>query len=164
MAEKAKKPWERQENESGKAYEAFACYRDMGADRSLRAVSKKLEKSFSLISRWSSDYDWQNRVMAYDNELEQQALAEKKKTAAETRKRQLQIAMQLEKRALEALKNIEPEDLSPKDVKEFLRLATDIEHRVLTDTEQGFMTEGGRASLAETIIAAYSRRVGKDEP
>jgi len=161
LAETAPKPWERQDYESSKAYEAFACYRDMGPERSLSGLGKQLGKSKALMERWSSNYHWQERIASYERELENQALADKKKTAAETRKRQLQIAMQLEKRALEALKNIQPEDLTPKDVKEFLRLATDIETRVISDTEAGYVNGGdGRASLAETIIAAYTRRAG----
>ena len=35
------KPWERQKGESDKAYEAFVTYRDMGTDRSIRAVAQK---------------------------------------------------------------------------------------------------------------------------
>ena len=165
MANNQIQPWERQDYETSKSYEAFSIYRDLGTERSLNETAKKLGKSKTLIERWSRLYHWQERIASYERELENQALAEKKKTAAETRKRQLQIAMQLEKRALEALKNIQPEDLTPKDVKEFLRLATDIESRVISDTEAGYMTSGdGRASLAETIIAAYTRRAGgKDE-
>lgn len=131
----APKPWERQENESAKAYEAFAVYRDMGVERSVRATAKALGKSIGLISRWSANYEWVNRVRALDNEQESQDFAERKKDATEARKRQMQIAMRLEKTALEALKNLKPEDLTPKDIKEFLRLATDIESRAISSVE-----------------------------
>lgn len=36
------KPWERQEGESAKAFEAFTIYAGLGADRSLRAVAQQL--------------------------------------------------------------------------------------------------------------------------
>lgn len=132
---KKPQPWERRENESVKAYEAFVLYREMGSDRSIRAVAQRLGKSNALISRWSCNYNWQERIRAYDNENEAQDYAERRKEATEARKRQMQIAMRLEKTALEALKNIKPEDLSPKDIKEFLRLATDIESRAITSVE-----------------------------
>ena len=48
--------WERQENESSKAYQAFCIYRDLGAGRTLAAVSEKLRKSYDLIRRWSKNY------------------------------------------------------------------------------------------------------------
>jgi len=60
--------WERQENESAKAYEAFREYRDMGSQRSFDKVGQKLVKSRQLLSRWSSQYDWVKRVEAYEDQ------------------------------------------------------------------------------------------------
>jgi hypothetical protein len=48
----AGRPWDRQPNESPKAFEAFAIYRDMAYRRSLAAVGWKLHKSRTLLSRW----------------------------------------------------------------------------------------------------------------
>jgi hypothetical protein len=50
----AGRPWDRQPNESLKAFEAFAIYRDMAYRRSLAAVGWKLHKSRTLLSRWTS--------------------------------------------------------------------------------------------------------------
>ena len=58
--------WERQENESARAYEAFSLYRDMGAERSLVKVGHSLGKSRALIERWSSQHDWVDRVKALE--------------------------------------------------------------------------------------------------
>lgn len=68
-----KKIYDRQAGESDKAFEAFAVYRDMGAARSVDAVSQKLSKSRSLIARWSSDFNWVERVSAYDDFVDTQA-------------------------------------------------------------------------------------------
>lgn len=59
------KPFERQEGESEKAYQAFRTYIDLGADRSLAAVGQKLRKSKALMERWSSRWKWVRRVEAY---------------------------------------------------------------------------------------------------
>jgi hypothetical protein len=61
-------PWEQESGESNAAFEAFARYRDMGPQRSTRAVAQELGKSASLISRWSSKHDWQLRIQAWNRE------------------------------------------------------------------------------------------------
>jgi hypothetical protein len=68
--------YERWENESDKAYEAFSIYRDMGISRSIDNVVQKLNKSRQLISRWSGQYAWVQRAAAYDDHIDQ--LARKK--------------------------------------------------------------------------------------
>jgi hypothetical protein len=62
----AGRPWDRQPNESPKAFEAFAIYRDMACQRSLAAAGWKLHKSRSLLSRWSAAHGWVKRVAAWD--------------------------------------------------------------------------------------------------
>ena len=49
-------PWERQFNESRKAFEAFCVYRDMGPARSGEKVARELSKSAQLIRRWSAKW------------------------------------------------------------------------------------------------------------
>jgi hypothetical protein len=61
-------PWERQPGEGDQAFQAFATYRDMGPDRSTRAVAQKLSKSASLIGRWSTQHRWVIRVEAWERE------------------------------------------------------------------------------------------------
>lgn len=58
--------WERQPGEGARAYEAFCAYRDLGADRSVTKVARMLDKSRTLIGRWSSEHDWVDRVAALE--------------------------------------------------------------------------------------------------
>lgn len=69
----AKTAWDRLDEESTKAYEAFSVYRDLGTNRSLDAVAQKLKKSATIMGRWSSTYDWVNRAIAYDEYIDAQA-------------------------------------------------------------------------------------------
>ena len=62
--------WYRLQGETWQAYEAFACYRDMGGARSLKKVASKLSKNVSLMGHWSSKHDWQNRIEAFDRNEE----------------------------------------------------------------------------------------------
>lgn len=132
------KPWERQKGESEKAFEAFSVYRDMGEKRTIVAVCKRLEKSRTLIDRWKDRWEWQERVRAYDNDLEREARAKAIKDRKDMTARHIGIAMQLQKKALEALQGLSVEDMSPKDIREYIKMATDLErlNRELTEDER----------------------------
>lgn len=155
------KPWERQKGESGKAYEAFAAYRDMGPERSITKVSQSLNKTRALIGRWSSQWNWTERARAYDNELEKEARAKAVKDRKAMTDRHIGIAMQLQKKALEALGSLSVEDMSPKVIKEYIKMATDLERLNRTLEEES--SKGGDnapTQLADTIISVYKKREG----
>lgn len=156
------KPWERQKGESEKAYEAFAAYRDMGPERSITKVSQSLNKTRALIGRWSSQWNWTERARAYDNELEKEARAKAVKDRKAMTDRHIGIAMQLQKKALEALGSLSVEDMSPKDIKEYIKMATDLERLNRTLEEES--SKGGDnapTQLADTIISVYKKREGE---
>jgi tRNA A37 threonylcarbamoyltransferase TsaD len=50
--------WDKQANESAKAYQRFAQYRDIGAGRSLRKLAKDLELSPSTLAEISTKHEW----------------------------------------------------------------------------------------------------------
>lgn len=127
MPKQANSPWERQKGESEKAYEAFVIYRDMGADRTITAVAKKLTKSRTLIGRWSAQWNWQERVLAYDNELQREAKAEAAKDYKEMMKRHIGMAVAIQKKAYDALKELDIDEMSPRDIREYIKMATDLE-------------------------------------
>ena len=155
------KPWERQKGESEKAFEAFVTYRDMGEKRTLTAVAEKLQKSGTLIRRWKSTWDWAERVRAYDNELEKEARAKAIKDRKAMTERHIGIAMQLQKKALEALSSLSVEDMSPKDIKEYIKMATDLERLNRTlEEESGKGGSDAPTQLADTIISVYKKREG----
>ena len=70
MAEK----WGRMNGESEQAFEAFHTYRDMGLNRSLKATWESLGKSKTLISDWARDWNWKERVTAYDGYVDQRSI------------------------------------------------------------------------------------------
>lgn len=72
-------PWERQPEETPQSWEAFVVYRDMlqlehdgriVGRRSHREVARRIGKNHALISRWSSRWQWKDRVAAYDSDLD----------------------------------------------------------------------------------------------
>lgn len=130
----AKKPtqnepclWERQPNESEQAWQAFLVFRNLGENRSVHAVCEELSKSRQLISRWKSTWFWDDRVLAYDNSLQREAYKEAKKEQRNMSKRHITISQHLQKFAMDALAEKKPEEASVKDIKELLKVATELE-------------------------------------
>jgi hypothetical protein len=63
--------WERQAGEADKAYRAFSYYRDLGPERSLRAVAEALygtrwKHGKRTVEKWSSRFDWVSRTQALE--------------------------------------------------------------------------------------------------
>jgi hypothetical protein len=70
-------PFERQPNESNRAYAAFRAYLELGPDRSLAAVGAKLGKSKRQMEKWSKRWSWGARVIGHTDhiaELERKAI------------------------------------------------------------------------------------------
>ena len=59
-------PWLRHPDETAKAYAAFRCYRDLGAQRSLVKVGQKWGDHRTLIERWSHKHAWVIRARLWD--------------------------------------------------------------------------------------------------
>ena len=65
----ALKPTDPRPGEPGTSFAGFVLYREMPADRrSIREVARRLGKSESLVSRYSSRWDWVSRVQIWDRE------------------------------------------------------------------------------------------------
>lgn len=127
MSKDKEEIWERQPGESVQAFEAFKIYRDLGLKRSNQEVCKQLSKSRQLISRWKAAWNWDERVRAYDNALEREAHKEAVKNLKDMTSRHIRISVQLQNKALEALQKMKVEDMSPRDIREYIKLATELE-------------------------------------
>ena len=91
-------PWEPIDQETAKAYQAFAAYRDLPADeRSLSAASQQLGKTKSLCARGSAQFRWVDRAMAWDthqDQLKRKRRAAEREKINERQKQQARIASQ----------------------------------------------------------------------
>jgi len=78
-----RRPYDRLENETSKAYQAFVVYRDLGGLRTIDAVAQELNKSHALIGRWSRQHSWVERTEAWDTdqdyERQKEAIAAKRR-------------------------------------------------------------------------------------
>lgn len=162
--------WERQEGESGPAWEAFRTYRDLGETRTLTAVANELHKSYTLVRRWRREHDWDERTLAYDNELQKEELKRAKKERREMNARHINLSMHLQKAVADALKAKDFTDMSDKDIASFVRVAVELERLARADSiadleksERGDSENCGKMTLADSIIAAYENNRGGGE-
>lgn len=162
------KPWERQEGESAKAFEAFTIYAGFGADRSLRAVAQQLGKSKTLMDRWSSTYGWVARAAEYDADLQRKAHAEAVKKARKMNDRHIGIALKMQEKALEALAKTPAESINTKVLVSMLREATKLEREsraeIVRETEHKIEAENKESTLVDVIAEAWERRRNGEGP
>jgi hypothetical protein len=106
--------WERQPGEGARPFAAFAVYRDQPpGDRSLRGVAEQVDKSLTLVGRWSAQWRWVERVGLWDahqDRLRRVARARRQIAADE---RTLEAAEAIQDLVLRRLQALEPGDISP---------------------------------------------------
>ena len=154
------KPWERQNEETPKQFEAFVVYRDMGMDRSLSKVAKVLGKSAQLMSRWSSDNKWVERCAAWDNEQDRIARQEQIKDIKKMRKRHADVASDMITAAAKGLKEImeKPKEMTPNDVARLVDVASKLERLSRGDTSEVVEQRQGEAVDAVQIYIPSNGR------
>ncbi len=160
------KPWERQEGETPKPYEAFCAYRDMGTERTLAKVAAKLSKSEQIMKRWSAKYGWVDRVAAWDDEQEriEREIAQKEQAKAirEMRKRQAETGYAMQMKAIKALKNLPFDEMSAQDIVKMATEGAKLERLGRGDVgEVVEERDGGQATPAVTF---YMPSNGRDDP
>lgn len=126
---RAEYEWERKKGESSEAYAAFKIYYQMGDKRSCVKVAKNLGRSTTLITGWCSKWNWVERARAYDNELARQEFAEACNAIKKMNEQQAQIGLLIQKKALEALKEMKSNELYPKLLLQYLVQGAGLERK-----------------------------------
>ena len=149
---KAEYEWERKKGESSEAYTAFKLYYQMGAKRSCSKVAQSLLKSRVLITGWCSKWDWVERARAYDNELARQEFAEACNAIKKMNEQQAQIGLLIQKKALEALKEMKSKELYPKLLLQYLVQGAGLERKA-RDSDVEIKTGNKEKEINETDYA-----------
>jgi hypothetical protein len=143
------KTWDRAPGESAKAFNAFSCFRDMGPERSCSKVAQRLQKSGTLMRRWSLQFNWVARALAFDEFCDRNARRELSQKCLEFKKASLVIAETLKEKAeagiaaLRATKTVNRADgreevklaISTRDLLKMIELSQKIHQSVLGDAE-----------------------------
>lgn len=149
---KAEYEWERKKGESSESYAAFKLYYQMGDKRSCAKVAKNLGRSNTLISGWCSKWDWVERARAYDNELARQEFAEACNAVKKMNEQQAQIGLLIQKKALEALKEMKSKELYPKLLLQYLVQGAGLERKA-RDSDIEIKTSSKEKEINETDYA-----------
>ena len=146
-------PWERQKGESAKAYEAFSEYRDMGASRSLSKVAEKLQKSGTLIGRWSGNYEGVKRAAAWDAEQDRIARQAQIDEIKKMRKRHADLATAMLVKAAKALQRIPEDEVKASDVSRLVETASKLER--ISRGDVGDVVEERNGGDSPSIVQFY---------
>ena len=126
----------RLDNESARAYAAFTAYCAMGPGRSLDKVGQQLGyKSATApghVTRWSTDYQWQTRVRAYDDDAAVEYAASIDATRrAEIEAYRTQVLADADRmrtlwevtttRLMERIEALSPDEIAPNQIAPLLR-------------------------------------------
>ncbi len=96
--------WDQQPQESSKAFERFAQYRDMGTGRSLRKLAKDLELNPSTLAEISKRHNWQERIVAFDAYIDKASQHNQVAQVRAMKRRQITLALRAQKVAEKGLK------------------------------------------------------------
>ena len=165
----APRPWERQPDESSAAaFAAFQCYRDLGRERSLDEVDRRLypppataptesrpsaarSRRRGHISSWSRRHAWVKRAAAWDAEVDRQGRVAQIENVKQMNERHAAAARLLQTRALEALRQMPTTDLAAADVLRFLVEACKLERLAVGEVTDRTATES-KAPLVLEIV------------
>ena len=166
MAEVYKpKPWERRPEETTKAYEAFCIYRDMGRERSLSKVSKELNKSETLMGRWSGQHEWVKRAARWDDEQDriEREIAQKEQAKAirDMRKRHADLATAMLVKSARALQRIPDDEIKPGDISRMVDVASKLER--ISRGDVGEVVEERDGGQATPAVTFYIPDNGRDK-
>jgi hypothetical protein len=138
----------------------------LGPRRSLRTAAEKFYGRIAATlvrqcTSWSSTFRWVERAQAWDRHLDLEARQAQEEARREMSQRQAQEARALQAKAVERLRGLRPEEMSPADVVRFFVEAAKLERLALGEPEtvqrQELTGKGGTPlhfSLEDAVAAA----------
>lgn len=142
-------PWDRQEDESPKAFAAFRQYLDLGATRSLRKLVDSPDRvaGWSTLSDWSSRFHWVERSRQWEDEQGRIETLELGEKVREMRRAHAGIGTLLISKAAQRLRSIDPETLSPREAMAMVELGSKLERQARGEPDHKIAFGDGSAEV-----------------
>lgn len=147
--------WDRQDEETQKAYDAFCVYRDLkprSVDKAFQKAQNSTKTAPSHWMHWAVDQDWKRRAEAYDAHLE--LLARQRREADHLqeldayRNRQKQLAaanihgaINLLRKSNERLEQLDAAEIDVKNLPQFFRAAAAVAEAATNSEAQALAVE-----------------------
>ena len=158
-------PWERRQDETSRAYEAFCAYRDMGPGRSIAKTGQLLGKNQTTLEQWSSKYGWVKRVAAWDDEQDrierEAAQKEQAKAIRDMRVRHAKLAEAMLMKAARGLARIPDDEIKPADISRMVDVASKLER--ISRGDVGEVVEERDGGAATPAVTFYMPDNGRDK-
>lgn len=132
--------WERQATDTDRSWEGFEIFRGLGPSRTFVKVASELQKSDTLVRRWSHDHNWVARVQAWDRHQARVVNERVLIGTADMRQRMVNQALSLQARAHARIVNMtdaEIQHLRPSEAAILFKVGAEIErHAREIDTDE----------------------------
>lgn len=147
-------PWEQRPDESSKAYQAFATYRDAGVDRSIRGTGRTLGKSRAVIETWSVRHGWVARVGAWDREQDRLARVAAQRGRDEMNRRHAQLGAAILGKVAQGLVALQATAVKPADLARLADVGAKLERTGRGEPDRVEVTgpAGGAVPIEATVV------------
>ncbi len=129
-------PWHRLPGETDKAYQAFLVYRDIEpSERSIVRTASEMAKSRQHIQRWSSQWNWQERTSAWDEEQDDRLLHSRVEYKRKMDEDHLKIVRAARNHAVKALAEMDLTYATPAEIRYWLEMVLKWERTIVGEPE-----------------------------
>ncbi len=158
--------WERQAEETETSYLWFSRYRDYGPERSIAKLVQKYgrKKSYkSQLDKWSSQYRWQERIVAYERHLDEQKRTTLENERLQMAREHIEVADRTMEVFLKLLAAIDTKNVNPSAAKSLGEFAVKTKRDALGVVEEhritGELNVNDRKSvrLSEELLAVTQK-------
>lgn len=153
----ARAPYDRLDDETVEDFTIFALYRDMGVRRSVKRAAEKAEVAVYRVSELSRRHAWRSRADAFDDAMDRQARRELAAEIISERKKTAAIIRVARQKVVDRVMEIDPSELSPRDVAVWLEVLTKLSRQAHGDTEVTKVEvtgkDGGPITMAQEMTA-----------
>jgi hypothetical protein len=154
-------PWDIRDDETARAYAAFAVYRDMGPDRSLERLGRDLGKTKAAMEQWSVKHGWQDRVRSFDAEAARRAAVKSLNDHTEVRTRQAQLGRMMQARGAQRIGQLDPSTLEAKEARALAVEGAKMEREALGMAAKHEVSGPGGGPIETRDVTEIDRRAAR---
>jgi hypothetical protein len=114
----------------------------------MRTVAQQLNRSLTLLARWSTRWRWQRRLESYLDDQEQRRIRKYEADREEATQRHINLSKLLQKAVITRMQTLDVARISPDTLAKFLALAVDMERKALGLDK---LTDGGKTLNRSTM-------------